>query len=109
MRWVQSAGQRVCYRVNPPAFAGLVTRPKRSRDMPGDEDHFEARTAGIAANRENRADGCLDGSLLPDFAAQCIGRLFAGRDPTGNDPRRMAVPERMSTEENPTIGAEKEP
>lgn len=108
MRRVQAFRQWVSCRVNPPSLAGLGTRPKRSRDEPRDEGHFEAWTTGFAANGENRACGRLDGCLLPDFAAQGVGSFFAGCGPSGNDLPRMAVPEWMSREANPTIRAEQD-
>ena len=73
-----------------------------------DMDHFQARTTGVTANGEDRADGCFHGSFLPDFAPQGIGGLFTGRGPARDDPPRMTVPECVPEEEDPAVRPEQD-
>ena len=105
---MQTFWQQVRCGVNPHSVAGLGTRAERSGDETRDMDHLQARTTGVTANGEYRADGCFHGSFLPDFAPQGIGGLFAGRGPARDDPPRMTVPECVPEEEDPAVRPEQD-
>ena len=105
---MQTFWQQVRCGVNPHGVAGLGTRAERSGDETSDMDHLQARTTGVTANGEYRADGCFHGSFLPDFAPQGIEGLFAGRGPARDDPPRMTVPECVPEEEDPAVRPEQD-